>query len=207
MTPFRLPDNPRQISLELLKEFDQDTPGTWIGSPKLDGYRRIMHNLDGKWTHIAKHAGPASKQFDTGLQSAFDTIRWPNGTAIDAEFMGPRQSGTQHTLHIFDLLYWKGEWLGPVPYAHRLDMLDIHVAPLLKASTQNKVFLMPYFHNPGLVEQFALQLQNPLSEGLVVRRLDALNTGMIESMSDNPYIFKVKFKQVHRNVIAGGGGQ
>jgi len=55
---------------------------------------------------------------------------------------------------------------------------------------------LPVFANPGLVEIFQQQMQDPLSEGLVVRRADSGLILDLRAPKENPLWFKLKYRNI-----------
>ena len=195
-------DNPNRVSLDFLRKLDAEPAGTYIGSPKLDGWRKICDNTDGTWHYGAKHTtGDAAKPLSAMLQTAFESLNWPRGLVLDSEWIGPRHTALRHSLHIFDILMHNGEWLGSMGYERRLDLLaevckQAGVTVPDKSEPESDVFLMPTFSNPGLVERFMEQMESPLSEGLVVRQRHSGRIGSFTAPALNPAMFKVKFTEV-----------
>ncbi len=125
---------------------------------------------------------------------------WPDGIGLDAEWYGPRHKGTPHSLHVFDLLYLAGFWVGELPFEERYAAL----ATIMQGKPRTggdrpgcqgeRVRLMPCVRNPGLMDYFAQQLTNPFSEGLVVRSASQTLLGSYAACADNPYSLKIKMK-------------
>ena len=195
-------DNPNRVSLDFLRKLDAEPAGTYIGSPKLDGWRKICDNTDGTWHYGAKHTtGDAAKPLSAMLQTAFASLNWPRGLGRDSEWIGPRHTALRHSLHIFDILVHEGQWLGSMGYERRLDLLaavckQAGVTVPDKSEPESDVFLMPTWSNPGLTLRFVEQMENSLSEGLVIRHRHSGLIGSFTGPVCNPHIFKVKFTQV-----------
>lgn len=203
------PDNPSLVSVDFLKKLDADPPGTWLAQPKLDGWRRVLvkgpyANGTYPWTAHAKRGSEgAVKPFPPDLAAELERLPVPDGTAFDAEWVGPHVaehfksfgfSGPRHSLHIFDCLMWEGKWLRTTPFKHRVGLLRIYGPP------ERNIFTVQKVPNPGLVDLFQQQLTNPLSEGLVIRRADS---GLILSetkCADNPLWFKIRYRNI-REVV------
>ena len=203
----RYPDNPTAISFDFLKQLDRDPPGTWIGSAKLDGWRKICDNTSGAWHYGAKHTkGDAARPLPEDLRLEFGSLPWPAGICLDAEWLGPRVASVvkEHSLHVFDILTAGGEWLGNVPYWKRQEMLkDLRVdmvesfweIPLRQQLPEGRhVHLVQTFSNPGLCERYEEQKLNPLSEGLVVRHKSSLLTGSFAGCAKGDRFYKIKYR-------------
>ncbi len=199
----RYPDNPKPVSLDFLRKLDADPPGTWIGQPKLDGWRRVAWHGDGGWQYISKRESSGNRRpLPLDLQAEFEGLPWPDGLGLDCEWMGPRQVAhiKGDSLHVFDLLMGpvtpgstRSDWLGDMPFVDRYILLH----SLMESGRQSKqVRLVPAWANPGLVDRFMEQTQDPLSEGLVVRRADSKLIGALHRSAENPHWFKVKYRGI-----------
>ena len=188
------------VSPDFLKELDRASPGTWIGQPKLDGWRRVADNLSG-WKFQAKHTkGPASKPLPKDLQEEFESLPWPKGIILDMEWLGPRVVAhvKENSLNIFDCLGWDGEWKGNVPFKVRYSTLEkiAYKPDPCYISSCKHINIVPCWSNPGLFDRYLEQMQNPLSEGLVIRRADSGLIGSFNHCANNPLWFKVKYRQI-----------
>lgn len=190
----RYPDNPTPISSDLLKQFDADPPGTWLAQPKLDGWRRIAVHDGTQWRYHAKPhgAGAAIPAVEADLQDEFEALPWPPGLGLDMEWVGPRHAGAAHSLHVFDMFQFGGAPGFEEPFEFRYGALDAIWQTV--QSKDARVHLVPVFANPGLLDRFLEQMQDPRSEGLVLRRADSTLIGKRNACATNPHVFKVKFK-------------
>ena len=199
----RHPDNPQRVSLDFLRQLDTEPPGTWLGQSKLNGWRKIADNTDGTWHYGAKHTtGDAAKPLPDTLRTEFEALAWQKGIVLDMEWLGNRQTTiiTRHSLHIFDILTHEGQWLGSMGYERRLEVLaavckQAGVSDPDHSEAESDVFLVPTWTNPGLVDRFIEQMENPLSEGLVVRQRHSGLIGSFTSPATNPQMLKVKFEE------------
>jgi hypothetical protein len=206
----RFPDAPQLVSASFLREIDKDPPGSWIASKKWDGFRRVADNTSGRWVYQARHTkGPAAIQMPTSLTDEFESLPWPDGICLDAEWVGPRVASVvkEHSLHIFDLLMWRGEWLGNVPYWRRQQSLWIITTPLIRyddivsmppgphpQELSPHVSSIPVWQNPGLYDRYVEQLADPLSEGICVRHKDSLLVGGFNSCKVGDRFFKCRYR-------------
>jgi hypothetical protein len=199
----RFTDQPQSVSLEFLRRIDNDAPGTWLGQSKLNGFRKIADNTDGTWHYGAKHTtGDAAKPLPDALRTEFEALAWQKGIVLDSEWLGCRSVAniTRHSLHIFDILTHEGQWLGSMGYERRLELLaavckQAGVSDPDHSEAESDVFLVPTWANPGLIERFIEQMENPLSEGLVVRQRHSGLIGSFTSPATNPQMLKVKFEE------------
>lgn len=188
-TTLRHGDSPVLISIDLLKTIDAERAGTWLGSAKLDGRRRLAY-FDGRdWLYRAKNRVD-SLDIPVHLRNALEMIPWKAGTGIDLEWTGLRGAGDAGVLYIFDVLYVDGsfcQW----PFVKRVEWLRLwsQYTSLLVQFAQHK-------ENPGLFSLFQEQLCNPLSEGIVAVRADSTLIGNRERSVESPHCFKVKFTRM-----------
>ncbi len=193
------PDNPTEVSLDYLRRLDAEAPGTWYGSVKWDGWRRIASNVGGRWQWRAKPSGSGClRSMPPDLQAEFESLPWPADVTLDCEWVGTREVKHKpaHSLYVFDLL------LPKTPFVERrqqlyeiINILKAVPIPIAHMRVPN-VYLVPYRQNPGLVDMFMEQLTNPLSEGIVVRRADEQIIGHPTRCVNSPFVFKTKYRNV-----------
>jgi ATP-dependent DNA ligase len=197
----RFTDQPQLVSADFLRRLDDDPPGTWMGSKKLDGYRRVADNTSGRWEYQAKHtSGPASKQMPVPLTQFFESLAWPANVVLDCEYIGMRcvaNTHGQHSLHVFDILYYQRDWLGAMPFKKRYALLEhlfIKVMELAGFPQNAPVQFVPARKNPGLVAMYQEQFTDALSEGLVVRHADSTLVGSFTACAKGDRMYKVKYR-------------
>lgn len=187
---FRWPELPRLVSESFLAELDKDPPGTWIAQPKIDGRRRVVSNIGGTWTWRAKNRGDAMP-VPPDLRTAFESLPWPAGVTLDMEFSGPRHVNGTPELHVFDLLAVNDRWVGDACFAARHAWLT----NMMMSMSAPHIYLVPAFINPGMVELYHRQRENPLCEGLVVRRATSTMKGSpIGCVESREGYYKVRFR-------------
>jgi hypothetical protein len=201
----RLPDNPVRISVTELKRMDSEPDGTYLAQSKMDGWRRVAIHLPAGWQYISKHScGPGAKEMPLDLRQEFESYNWPDGTGIDCEWLGPRETGQTHELWLFDLCYLAGTWIGDLSFEARYNMLADMVTSRFRYpfsdSDRSHVHLTPVYRNPGLVDVFMEQLSVEHSEGLVIRRADSTLVGAHNRFADNPLWWKCKFTRKANHV-------
>lgn len=203
---FRFPDNPNEAGPAILLDLKKREPGEWVGQYKWDGWRSLLYKQNGQWVRHSK--------YDTGLQAKtpipatliqeLNALNFPDGTAFDGEWMGMRavnHLNGRHYLILYDLHYHEGLWQGDKPYAQRLALLtnlfDTHKARC-KVQTLNIELIES---SPGaagtgnLLELFQRAKTMPLTEGIVVKRLDSKLKGGLADSAKNPQWIKVKWRQ------------
>ena len=206
------PDSPMPVSVDFLKRIDADPPGTWLAQPKLDGWRRVLVYEKGEWSQFAKHHSEGSdRTLPLALWDALKAWSPRDGTVFDAEWMGMRCKDVAgqrtHSLHVFDLLRFEGDWLRGTPFWLRYETLG-RLLPAVEISgrgpewQQRTIFQVRAYPNPGLVDFFQQQMQDPLSEGLVVRRADSKLILSTRACADNPMVFKCKYRGIKEKVRA-----
>ncbi len=189
MVVLRHGDSPGLVSIELLKTLDAASPGTYFGSAKLDGRRRLAY-FDGRhWLYRAKNRKD-SQELPLHLRNALEAIPWKSGTGIDLEWTGLRRVGDTGALYIFDVLYLEGEFC-QWPFSQRVEWLS-----LWSKYASSSVMFAQHRTNPGLFSLFQEQIGNLLSEGIVAVRADSTIIGNHERSVENPNWFKVKFTRV-----------
>jgi ATP-dependent DNA ligase len=195
---FRYPDDPSRISAEALAKLEQDYPGAFIAQVKGDGWRRPAYIEDGEVTFYAKSGdgGPAAKLPPQDLIDEFVSMGWPDGIALDMEWMGPRLKDVlrgRHEFWVFDMVYQDHRWLGKrVGFEERLRRLRQVWETL---ATVPRVKLLQTWDS-DLVQRFEEQKQNPLSEGLVIRSKTSKLIGSATSKKKNPGMMKVKYRDI-----------
>lgn len=193
----RYPDNPKRVSLDFLRTLDSEPAGTWLAQPKLDGWRKIADSTSGEWHYGAKHTkGDAAKPLPPELRKEFESLSWPKGIVLDCEWVGCRvvEHVKEHCLHVFDILMHENDWLGNMGFWERYKLLAHIFAKASLYIPGPYVHLVPCWPNPGLMDRFMEQLQDPLSEGLVVRHKDSGLVGSFSAPAVNPQWVKVKYR-------------
>lgn len=203
---FRFPDDPMRISSDYLKRLsDEKKPGTWIAQPKYDGWRRPAYKIDGKWTFFAKRGtGEESKRTPPpDISRALDALDLPDGTAFDAEWMGPRDINGllkgRHYLVLFDLQYQAGEWLGAVPFEERLKRMRkmLHDAKYYVGDA-SFINVAPTVDSDWF-KYYTEMTKDPLVEGIVLKEASGGLVGDYAKAKDNGSWYKVKYRDIHEN--------
>jgi hypothetical protein len=192
LMPYRRPDDPRRVSWDFVKKLDQeDAPGTWLAQKKSDGWRRLAYRRRGTWAYYSKHDREA-KSPPGDLVAEFESLPWPDNVAFDMEWVGPRCVDVlrgRHEFRVHDLLYMNGIWQGDVTFLRRHEAL----AKLFKGS--ERVSLTPVV-GENLYKLFEEQKEDPLSEGIVIRRAGSGLIGDPRKVHDNPSWFKCKYRDI-----------
>ena len=182
-------DNPTPVSVDFLRKIDVSAPGMFLGSPKLDGYRRIAIKNGNLWTITGKKGGTGELvDMPKTLQADLVYMPWPENIGLDCEWVGRRmvESVEHDILYVFDVLDER-------PAKERLEWL----ADFFKQHGETKyVRSVPFWYNPGLFDRFQEQMTNPLSEGLVVRRSDSRHLMGRNGCLTHPAIFKIKYRNI-----------
>ncbi len=201
---FRYPDDPARMPADQLPRLERMSPGLWWGFTKGDGWRRPAYcEGSGVWTFHSKRGDgiEARKSPPKGLVELFSAMDWPEGIAIDMEWMGPRlrehfPTEDDHEFWIFDMTYCAWKWQGKTPFAKRW----VHLSEIFHDAARGKPenfprvrLLAPYKEN--LAQAFEQEQANPLSEGLVLRHVRGHLVGDLNGPRKNPGAMKkVKYR-------------
>jgi hypothetical protein len=204
--PYMTPDNPHRQYLPWVREIEAEQPGRWIAQRKRNGWRRPGYKL-GCWTFHSKYetGEEAKAQPPLDLVAELESLGIPDGTAFDMEWMGRRDTEYtkgQNWFEIFDLVYWNKRWQGDVPLKDRLaNLKDLLYLCRAKAKMDGKmldaehitprIILMPVVEK-NFVEFYEQQKLDPLSEGMVMKRL---NSTLLGNGRDNPFWLKIKYRE------------
>jgi ATP-dependent DNA ligase len=195
---FRYPDDPSRVTADYLAQLERDYPGMWLAQVKGDGWRRPGYLEDGEWKFYSKRGdgNEAAKQPPQDLVDELAGMGWPDGTALDMEWMGPRcveELQGRHEFWVFDILFHRGRWLGRrVGFADRLALLGEVWAGLAPGP---RVRLLEA-RDRDLTAFYEEQRRDPLSEGLVLRQRDSGLVGSLSKPTKNPAMIKVKYREI-----------
>jgi ATP-dependent DNA ligase len=196
MLQYRYPDDPIRITTENLRTM---APKLWLAQKKSDGWRCPAYRSDGKWTYYSKDGSRLAMPPDS-LRAEFEALSWPDGIAVDMEWMGPRRAGfvTGHSFRIFDILYLDGTWLGTTEFQDRHAKLAKAFAKAAKGKPHPNVAIVPIVQG-DLLAAFEKEKSDPLSEGLVIRMSSSGLVGSPKSKTKNPFWRKLKYRDVHEH--------
>jgi ATP-dependent DNA ligase len=194
-----------RVSEDFLRKMqDEKAPGTWIAQPKYDGWRRPAYKADGRWRfHAKRGTGDEAKRTPPpDVAAALDALALPDGTALDAEWMGPRdiygKLAGRNYLVVFDMPYHGGVWQGAVPFAERLASMTTLIAlARAKAGKAAELVQVAPSADRGWHDYFAQQKQDPLTEGVVLKEACSLLVGDLQKARDNGGWYKVKYRDIH----------
>ena len=195
---FRFPDDPERAGPEWLATVERDWPGHFLAQVKADGWRRPVY-FDGDNVKFYPKRGDgreAKKQPPEELVDTFISMGWPDGIALDMEWMGPRvikEMQGRHEFWIFDILYHDFKWLGDVPFEDRLKILREIWNGLIAHRSQVRLLTA---HEGSFVELFEFQKKDPLSEGIVLRERTSGLIGSRSKPTKNPGMVKVKYREI-----------
>lgn len=191
---YRYPDDPVRITSENLRSM---IPGQWVGQKKLDGWRCPAYLDGGKWTYYSKD-GTRVVMPPEALRKEFESLPWPDGVALDMEWMGPRQVDIlrgRHSFRLFDMLYMGGNWLGQMGFMERHGNLAT-IFDLVKGKSAPSVSVVPVISS-DLEGAFEKEKTDPLSEGLVLRMSGSGLVGDLRHKTKNPFWRKIKYRAIH----------
>jgi hypothetical protein len=201
---FRTPDNPISTTLAAAISIEQRRPGEYCFEPKGDGWRSPLYlPYGGTWTRHSKYSrGEQAKSTPPDdLMKELAGLEIPEGTAFDAEWMGPRcvkDTRGQHWFCIYDLLYLDGQWQGDLPYRERKSamttILNLYKAKAERAGKPHSRIMITDFAEGGLLQMYNDQKPenagNELSEGVVMKRWDSKLVGG----GDNKSWLKIRYR-------------
>jgi len=207
----RYGDDPVTISTDRLHEINATERSDWWAMPKYDGWRRFVYWMDGKLTLLSKSRGAgaeARRELPRELMEQLRamTNRWPDGTAGDVEWLGPR-GGFENELIFHDLLYSAGEWVGHMGFERRHPLMT----RLFEASEAKvlapAIRVVEAYYDVDLEELFEEQRKNPKSEGLVLKRVGVplMQSDVFkiaDKVLDNYDWVKVKYRDVSHSDMA-----
>lgn len=199
----RYPDSPVLVSLDMLRTLDADPPGTWLGQCKVDGRRRMIYKSGGQYTWHAKNKHDALP-VPADLKAEFEALPWPDGIGLDCEWSGPRDTNGTHELWVFDLLALNGHWYGGFSFFERRLRLYEIINPhecgsgdtdMWRRLQNSRIHRVVTARN-NFCALFERQTENPVSEGIVIRKASSTIIGNRSRSVDNPEMFKVKFQRI-----------
>jgi ATP-dependent DNA ligase len=113
--------------------------------------------------------------------------------SFDSEVLRPTMG---HELWIFDLLYMGGKWQGSRPYEERLaNLKDMFKKASAGSAGHPRVILIEH-RREQFAEFFKEQTANPLSEGLVLRRVNSKLLGDLKGPKKNTGMRKAKYRDI-----------
>lgn len=196
------PDNPIKTTLDVAVRLDIEEPGLWYAEPKADGWRRPLYFQNGIWTTVAKYAtGEQAKSSPPEhLMKELASLKFPEGTAFDAEWMGKRQVQSTHGRHwliLLDILYYGGQWQGDVPYEGRkknmTTLVELHMAKEwnIEQRMHANILVCPHVES-GFKALYEKQRDDPakLTEGIVLKR----RASRLVGGGDNPDWLKIRYR-------------
>lgn len=201
----RYGDDPVMVSPDLwLPRVNREERKLWWATKKYDGWRRFIY-WTGQLTLLSKSRGAgeeARKPLPDKLMAQLKALCavFPEGTALDAEWLGPR-GGFEHELVIHDILYSAGDWVGHLGYERRHPL----TAKLLEAANAKviapNIRLVEAYYDVDLEELFEQQRSDPKSEGLVLKKvgIPLVQTDVFkisDKVRDNPNYVKIKYRDV-----------
>ena len=204
MLSFRYPDNfPKAQTGYSLYLLEKDEPGRHVAQFKWDGWRRPIYFDSGKIDFYSKHDAQAKSMPPPTLVNELRSLDIKNGIAFDAEWMGPRCANIlngEHYFILFDLLYYRGKWMGDCPYADPKDkqsryflLRDIYMD--LVAKHNPKFLRLEPIVEMGFMSMFEKSKTMPLTEGVVTKDRRGKLVGNMTDCGVNGSWMRVKWRQ------------
>jgi ATP-dependent DNA ligase len=162
----------------------------WIAEVKMNGWRAVIIRDDEEliWN---KHGSLISDPLPI-IRSALRGL--PIGTVLDAELIWSRRvEGVMDGLYVFDLLYYMGETVVDLQFKDRRRLLEDlwgnwETPESITLARQVQV---------GKRLLYEQSITDPLTEGIVCKRLDSRYPIGVTKVLDNPYWVKVKRVEKH----------
>ena len=179
---WRAPDKPVRATIRNLLTLER--MGGYVAQPKIDGHRATVEIDDAEIRVISRHNKPLPVS-----QVVLDQVRslgLPAGTMLDCEWTG-RRAGAPEGLWILGLLYWEWRWVGSESLVERLEHLEVlGDLPSLIHRVES--------HTEGFLVLLRDQIGDPVSEGIVLKRIATPLVGKRGSSAKNQGWFKVKWR-------------
>lgn len=186
---WRYPDKPMEVTPDYLESLGDE----WFGNVKLNGWRCVVIRDRGEFRAYTRHhtrlatALRRDDDFDPELLEVMRTLPFPDQSMIDGEWLGRRDVKVipGESYWMFDILYLDGKWLGNEPLRSRFGMLwDIMVAAP-EPPHPRRIGIVPMILG-DMTALWKAQADNPLSEGIVAKRLDSTLIGDLSRSQKNP---------------------
>lgn len=180
---WRSPDKPYQVFPNYLSSLEGKN---YIAESKYDGFRAVIFIDSKEVFSYSRHLKPI--KMNSKILEHCKALGFPDGTALDAEWMGRRASHPE-CVYLLDVLYHDWQWQGNKTLAERISFFDD-----LKLSDW---VLRPQSVSSGFLDFFESQISDPLTsptEGIVLKNLDSKLIGNPISSRENPLWFKVKWR-------------
>ena len=182
---------------DALAECDQ--AGQYLAELKADGYRaHVEFTPDGPtvWSRRWKKH-PVSTAMLALLEKTYHFV--PKGTIFDGEWLKIRTSGPE-TLMLWDVMFWKGKWIGTRPLIERRKFLigtpnvwEKH-DPEDFESLEEPILTLAHSTSKDFEAYFKWSKRLPWTEGVVLKKMDSTLVGSIKDRTVNPAWIKVKWR-------------
>ena len=205
------PNKPQEMFKAQLSELDKE-PGKYYATQKVDGWRCMIikdhdhqiiksyKNGSAQWAQLNDYFFLSRRGFNKGgptnlpvcdkISNIIASLNLPDKTILDSEWMARRTIGEiPETLFVFDVLWYKDEWMGTTPHLERMKLLRT----LLKDEPYDKVRI-PNGTDMDYSEFFEKQTHIPYTEGIVLKEVNStLIADRVESPK-NPSWIKIKWR-------------
>jgi ATP-dependent DNA ligase len=188
-----------------LAQANKEERNDYVATKKMDGWRRFIYWDSNGLVLLSKSRGAgeeARRPLPDGLMDQLRELvqRMPLGSAWDVEWMGPR-CHCEDGLVIHDLLYSAGTWMGHLGYEKRHPMVVKMMEAAKASDVAPSIKVVEAWRGVDLEELFEAQRQDPLSEGLVLKKVGVplvqTDPGKICSkVLDNWNYVKIKYRDI-----------
>lgn len=180
---WRAPDKPYHVFPSHLDTMENKN---YIAESKYDGFRAVILIDSQEVIVYSRHFKPM--QINPKILELCKTLGFPEGTALDAEWMS-RRAKSPECIYLLDVLYHGWQWQGNKPLIERLSFLE--------NVEQSPVILRPQSTTCNFLDFFESQIGDPnasITEGIVLKNLNSRLIGNPVSSHDNPLWRKVKWR-------------
>lgn len=181
---WRAPDKPVRATLRNIPSIERT--GSYVAQPKIDGHRAMIEIDDTCIRAISRHNKPLP--VDPKILGQIRSLGLPSGTMLDAEWTGRRAlaRGATEALWLLDVMFLAWEWQGAKSLYERLEPIAGLDLPedVRRVETVSRDFL-------GLLER---QIGDPVSEGIVLKKVSATLVGRAHESALNRGWQKVKWR-------------
>ena len=186
------PDKPNQVTENFVHSVIVPQQDNYAIQLKQDGWRIVTEKFNVLYTVRTRHklqlryAMKRSYDLSSELQSDLEALKLPD-IVTDGEFMSSRRAEhNQETLYLFDVLFYKGKYLGKQTYRERFKILTDHVG-------NNGLVRLIDFVEPDFFER-DWQFEGAV-EGIVLKDWNSKLIGSRTNSAKNPQWFKVVQQQ------------
>lgn len=181
------PDKPNQVSEQFVHSVIYPVRDSYAIQLKQDGWRLVTEIENGKHMARTRHkldlnkAMKRERNFTDEVRADLHALNLPD-IVLDGEYMSSRRAGQSERLYLFDVLFYKGKYLGKLPYRERFNRLTDLVG------TSGTVRLIEFVDADFFDRDWNFE---GAVEGIVLKDWNSKLIGSRTSSAKNPQWFKV----------------